>query len=146
MDKKETPGQTPKRPSVFDRLQNQLEIRKREEGITALDIADLPPNLRRVMRLMLREVVMKYNDLIPTVEALPPANRLSRADLDAALDTLVEQNWLVRYGQGEFVSYKVNLRRKAGSQLGKDIWSALEAKIATSAAQQDDQGVADEGS
>ena len=120
---------------IFDRLQNQLDIRKREEGISPLEIADLPPNLRKVMRLMLREVVIKHTALVAAIEKMPPANRLSRAELDSALAELVEQNWLIRYGDtalgsvSEFTSYKVNLRRKAGSQLDKDIWSALDARI-----------------
>jgi len=115
--------------SVFDRLQQQLDIRKREAGISALEIADLPPGLRKVMRLMLREVVMKYIDLCVIVEAMPQVDRPTRAELDQDLKTLVEQNWLTRYGEGEFTSYRVNLRRKAGSQLGQDVWSALDAKI-----------------
>jgi len=118
---------------VFDRLQKQLEIRKREEGISPLELTDLPPRLRRIMRMMLREVVMKYTDLCAAVDALPEAQQLSREELDSALGTLVEQNWLVRYGQGELVSYKVNLRRKAGSQLDKDIWSALNDRIVAKA-------------
>lgn len=115
--------------SVFDRLQHQLDIQKREHGISALELADLPPNLRRIMRLMLREVVIKYNDLVKAVDALPEANRLSHTELDTALGTLVEQNWLLRSGTGEFVSFRVNLRRKAGSALNKDIWAALESRI-----------------
>jgi len=117
-------------PGIYDRLQKALEISKREEGISPLEIADLPPNLRKVVRLMLREVVMKYTDLCAAVEALPPANRLSQAELDAALNVLVEQNWLTRYGSGEFTSYRVNLHRRARSQLGKDIWSTLDGRIA----------------
>lgn len=114
---------------VFDRLQKELDIRKREQGISPIELADLPPKLRRIMRMMLREVVMKYTDLCVKIEALPAAQQLGRDELDAALETLVEQNWLVRYGQGDLVSYKVNLRRRAGSQLGKDIWSALGDRI-----------------
>ncbi len=114
---------------IFDRLQKQLDIRKREEGISPLDIADLPPNLRKIMRMMMREVVMKYTDLCTAVDALPEANRINRKDMDAALATLVEQNWLMRYGEGEFTSYRVNLRRKSGSKLDKDIWSTLGDKI-----------------
>ena len=114
---------------VFDRLQKQLDIRKREEGISALELRDLPSNLRKIMRLMLREVVMKYTDLVIVVDAMPAADRMSHADLDSALATLVEQNWLVRYGDGEFTSYKVNLRRKAGSQLDQDVWNTLGTKI-----------------
>jgi hypothetical protein len=115
--------------SIFDRLQQQLDIRKREEGISALEIRDLPPNLRKIMRLMLREIVMKYNSLVAAVDAMPATDRLSHAELDVALNTLVEQNWLVRYGEAEFTSYRVNLRRKAGSQLQQDIWSTLGSRI-----------------
>jgi hypothetical protein len=121
-------------PGIFDRLQEQLEVRKREQGISALEIRDLPPNLRKVMRLMLREVVMKYTELVAAVEAMPEGNqhsdRLSRVELDSALGTLVEQNWLLCFGEGEFVSYRVNLRRKAGIQDSGDVWAALNARIA----------------
>jgi hypothetical protein len=119
-------------PGVFDRLQNQLNIRKREEGISPLDIADLPPELRKVMRLMLREVVMKYTDLCASVAASDARNRLSQHDLDTSLDKLVEQNWLRRRGEGELMTYQVNLRRKAGSSLDTDIWSALEGRMGAS--------------
>ena len=115
---------------VFDRLQRQLDIQKRESGISALEIVDLPPNLRKIMRLMLREVVMKYTDLVKAVEAMPLANRLTKNELDKSLGTLVTQNWLLRSGEGEFVNYRVNLRRRAGSALNKDIWAALDSRIA----------------
>jgi hypothetical protein len=116
-------------PGVYDRLNKALEISKRESGISPLDLADLPPNLRKIMRLMLREVVMKYTELCNEVAEMPAANRLSPAELDSALQVLVEQNWLTRYGEGEFTSYRVNLRKRAGSQLKQDIWSALETRI-----------------
>lgn len=119
--------------SVFDRLQRQLDIQKREQGISALELMDLPPNLRRIMKMMLREVVMKYIHLTQAVAEFPPANRMSPGELDAALKTLVEQNWLIANGEGEFLSYRVNLRRKAGSALDRDIWAALNSRIAKAA-------------
>ena len=117
--------------SIFDRLQRQLDIQKREQGISALELMDLPPNLRRIMKMMLREVVMKYTHLTQAVAALPPANSMTQAELDAGLKTLVEQNWLLTSGEGEFLSYRVNLRRKAGSGLNQDIWAALNQRIAS---------------
>ena len=118
-------------PGIFDRLQKQLEIRKHEEGISAIELTDLPPNLRKIMRLMLREVVIKYTDLWAAIEQMDAKSRLSRAELDSALNQLVEQNWILRSGKDEFTSYRVNLRRKAGSQLSQDIWAALDSKIDT---------------
>lgn len=117
--------------SIFDRLQKQLDIQKREQGISALELTDLPQNLRKIMRLMLREVVMKHTELLKAIEAMPEANRISSKELEPALKTLVEQNWLIRNGEGEFVSYRVNLRRKAGSALDKDIWASLNARISS---------------
>lgn len=114
---------------IFDRLQRQLDIKKREQGISPLELADLPSDLRKIMRLMLREVVIKYSDLCVAVEAMPEKNRLNQTELDMALSKLVEQNWLIAAGEGEFLSYRVNLRRKAGSSLDQDIWAALNARI-----------------
>ena len=116
--------------SVFDRLQRQLEVQKREHGISALDIADLPPNLRKIMRLMLRNLAMKYGEIAAAIEAMPTTQQLSKQELDQALNMLVEQNWLLRAGEGDMLTYRVNLRRKAGSSLDKDIWASLETKIA----------------
>ena len=45
-------------PGVFDRLNKAIEIKKKMEGISALDLIDLPPLLRKIMRLMLREIKM----------------------------------------------------------------------------------------
>jgi len=123
--------------TIFDRLQNQLDIQKRENGISALELIDLPPNLRRIMKMMLREVVMKYTHLLQANAELPAANRMTPNELDEALKALVEQNWLIANGEGEFLSYRVNLRRKAGSALDRDIWAALNDRIAKSSQQCD---------
>jgi hypothetical protein len=114
---------------VFDRLQREIENKQQEGGITALDLADLPPALRKIMRLMLRELEMNYPRLCEAMDAMPDAERLSRSDLDAALDTLAKQFWLIRLGEGERATYKVNLKRKSGSTLAAGIWSALESKL-----------------
>lgn len=114
---------------IFDRLQKQLDIQKREQGISALELSELPSSLRKIMRMMLREVVMKYSDLLVAVDSQPALKQMSRSELNSSLKTLVEQNWLISTGDGEFLAYRVNLRRKAGSQLNQDIWAALGSRI-----------------
>lgn len=116
-------------PGVFDRLQREIENKQQEGGITALDLADLPPALRKIMRLMLRELQMNYLRLCEAMDAMPESERLSRADLESALDTLTKQFWLIRLGEGSRATYKVNLKRKAGSALGGGVWSALDSKL-----------------
>ena len=114
---------------IFDRLQKQIEDKRKENGISVLDLADLPPALRKIMKLMLRQLQMNYNQLCEAVEQMPEDERLTRVQLDKALMELSEQAWLIQVGQGERAIYKVNLRRKAGSKLGESIWQNLDAKL-----------------
>ncbi len=116
-------------PGVFDRLQRQIEDKKQEGGITALDLADLPPALRKIMRLMLRQLEMTYPQLVEAMSNMPQDEKLSQQELDEALNTLSKQFWLMRFGEGNRATYKVNLRRKAGSSLSTNIWASLDSKI-----------------
>jgi hypothetical protein len=116
-------------PGVFDRLDKDIKSKQQEGGITALDLVDLPPALRKIMRLMLRELQMSYPRLLEAMDAMPEKERLTPDDLDSALSTLTQQFWLTHIGDGEKAIYKVNLRRKAGSTLAAGIWSNLDDKL-----------------
>jgi hypothetical protein len=118
--------------SIYDRLQKKLEVQKEEEGISAGDIAQLPPALRKIMRLMLREIELTHKAICEAMDALPANDRLNHSELDQALNTLTDQNWLIRRGEGEGLNYTVNLRRKRGSNLDMTFWKALDGKIAES--------------
>ena len=116
-------------PGVFDRLQKTLDLAKREEGISPLDIASLPPNLRKIMRLMVREVQISYIDLCQIASEMPEKDRISQPDLDAALLELTVQGWLIRRGEGERASIQVNLRRRPPSKIAQGIWAVLDERI-----------------
>jgi len=116
-------------PGVFDRLNKEIQDKQQEGGITPLDLVSLPPALRKIMKLMLRELQMDYPRLCEAMDAMPAEERLARNDLDDALSTLTQQFWLIRIGEGEKAIYKVNLRRRDGSTLAAGIWSSLDAKL-----------------
>ncbi len=116
-------------PGVFDRLNKEIKDKQKEGGITALDLAELSPALRKIMRLMLRELQMSYPRLCEAMDALPEKDRLTRDGLDESLSTLTQQSWLIRIGEGEKAIYKVNLRHGDGSKLAAGIWSSLDAKL-----------------
>ena len=113
---------------IFDRLKKLLEERE-AQGITALDLADLPDDYKRIMLMILREAQMTYPELCAAIDGLPDADRISRETLDEALETLLADNWLIRLGMEGLHTYKVNLRRRPGSDLSQDIWSNLDARI-----------------
>ncbi|MBK8781023.1 MAG: hypothetical protein IPO22_04335 [Anaerolineales bacterium] len=116
-------------PGVFDRLNKEIKDKQQEGGITALDLAELSPALRKIMRLMLRELQMSYPRLCEAMDAMPEKDRLTRDGLDESLSTLTQQSWLIRIGEGEKAIYKVNLRHGDGSKLAAGIWSSLDAKL-----------------
>ena len=115
--------------SIFERLENLIADHESAGGISVLHLQDLPPSLRRLMRIMLREAEMTYQDLGEAIKALPEENRLSQDDLDEALRVLTEQSWLIQMGEGERVTYKVNLRARPGSKLGAGIFNAINSRI-----------------
>ncbi len=115
--------------SLFDRLQNELENREKEGGITPLDLADLPPRLRKLMRFMLREVEITRSDLGTAIQSMPKADQLNDEELDQSLEALVKQSWLIALGENERIRYRVNLRRKKTLDLDASIWNALEKRM-----------------
>lgn len=114
---------------VFDRLQNKIEDKREEGGITALDLVDLSPSLRSIMRLMLRRLKMTYPEVCAAVDKMPEKQRMSHDEIKKALNTLTKQFWLIRLGEGDSATYKVNLRAKAGSSLKNNIWASIGSKI-----------------
>ena len=114
---------------LFDKLQNEIENRKGDGGISPLDLAELPSQLRKIMRYMLREVEVTFDHLWEHAESLAEAEAMTKDELSGAIKTLTKQGWLISMGEKEKTKYRVNLRRKRGSNLPGSIWAALDDKI-----------------
>jgi hypothetical protein len=117
---------------IFDRLQKKMEVEAQTDGISPLDLAALPPLLRKIMRYMLREYELLYTEICQWATELPEGERPNRAELDQAMEVLSKQFWLIKRGEGERVRYQANLRRKAGSKLAQGVWNVLDTKISPS--------------
>ncbi len=114
---------------LFDRLQNEIESSEKEGGISPLDLADLSPLLRKIVRKMLREVEMTFDELWEYIQSLPEESQINQSELSKTMETLSKQGWAISMGESNDMRYKINLRRKPGSTLAKGIWSALDDKI-----------------
>ena len=121
-------------------VSSQDQPNDQESGLSVLDLADLPPTLLKVVRLVLRQGPISYAELRQAAAALPDAERPGQAELDASLTILCAQGWLVRV-DGREPGYKVNLRRRAGGALAErqprsraaralsqKIWTALDTE------------------
>jgi len=114
---------------LFDRLQNELDDRNEDSGITPMDLLDLPDELRRLMRKMLRSRTMKKREIVDYIATWDKPDQISGKDLDNSIAQLVDQGWLIKIGEGDSLGYRVNLRKKKGSTLSSSIWGALDAKL-----------------
>ena len=114
---------------LFDRLEGELEKREKEQGITPLDLVDLPVELRKIMRLMLRELQMSLPELHAATQTIEETKGIGEEELQRLLDKLLNQGWLIQLGEDGAPRYKVNLRRKRSSKLGDSIWSKLGDKM-----------------
>jgi len=114
---------------LFDRLRSELEKRHRGEGIRPTDLLTLPPAQRRVMKLLLREVQLSYPEIETAVSTLPEKQRLTSAQIEITLAELTEAGWIIRMGQDELITFRVNLRRKSGSQVAQDMWGSLAKRL-----------------
>jgi hypothetical protein len=114
---------------LFDRLQNEMDDRNEEGGISPMDLLELPDEMRKIMRQMLRAGTMSRIKITELVDSWPEEERLQSDDLDKSLKSLVTQGWLIEMGEGEYLGYRVNLRRKKGSTLTSSIWGALDERL-----------------
>ena len=114
---------------LFDRLQNEIESNEKEGGISPLDLVELSPLLKKIVRKMLREVEMTFDELWEFIQGLPDESQISQSELSKTMETLSKQGWAISMGESGNMRYKVNLRRKPGSTLAQGIWSALNDKI-----------------
>jgi hypothetical protein len=124
---------------IFDRLQERMELEAKEGGISPIELMDLPPLMRKIMRLMLREFELTYQEIITWSEDLDESERPTRTDLDASLNELSKQLWLIKRGEGERERYQANLRHKSGSKIAQGVWNVLDKKIVVPPANESDK-------
>jgi hypothetical protein len=113
-------------PGLFDRLQSHID-KEDPGGITPLDITDLPESQRRIMLLMLRDQTSTAAGI--TQDSLRAKLGAEIPELAVILKELAKNGWLIVSGDEPSLRYKVNLRRKRGSNAGFGLWSILSDHI-----------------
>ncbi len=90
------------------------------EGITPLDIADLPDAQKRIMLALLRaQHGVEEGWTLPELEEW----FADEANLTEILDELIGERWLS--ASGDPPHFRINLQRKKSRRLSSDIWSAI---------------------
>ena len=106
---------------MFDRLQNEIEAREKQEGISPADLLDLSPPLRKLMNHITRG---------GEVSAQTAAKHIGESleDTSKMLNALVEKGYLERTEKSEGWVYRTRFARKRGREVPPGIWSALDKR------------------
>lgn len=112
--------------SIFDKLDSRLDNGK-PEGISPLDIAELPRSQRQIMFFLMRDQRAATDGINLDTLRQQFASE-TEARLAEALAELSHAGWLTLFGEAPDVHYKVNLRRKRGAQLN-GVWSFVMDRI-----------------
>lgn len=115
-------------PSVFDHLSAQLNNSDDEpSGLSAIDLADLPTDQKKIMLTMLRDPSSAFDGVPASV--LNDKLQDSVLTLNETLAQLVNQTWLISLGEPPNVRYRLNLRAKRGSMSKFNLWTILSDRL-----------------
>ncbi len=104
---------------LFDRLQEEIDTREQQAGISPVDLLDLPPALATVIKKIIRKNGMKLAEIAAALNQNPE-------ETQKALDELVEKGYIRRIEVQKNIWYKAFFRRKADRATGHSFWSALD--------------------
>jgi len=97
------------------------------DGLSLLDLSDLPAAWRAIIRLLMREQPLSYAALASAAASLPDPQRLQGDSLDEALAELTYRGYLIQQIVDGSRLFTARIARKSGRTLGRTVWDALEA-------------------
>jgi hypothetical protein len=113
---------------VFDHLSAQLSTTDDEpSGLSAIDLADLPSDQKKIMLTMLRDPASAFDGVPASV--LTEKLKDTVVTLNDTLAQLVSQSWLISFGEPPNVRYRLNLRAKRGSMSKFNLWTILSDRL-----------------
>lgn len=111
-------------PGLFDRLQQEITHQDKVAGLSAVDLLDMEPFARRVIQVLARQGDL---DLAALARALTDVggDDAAPADLQARLDALVDEGYVLRREVEGRSVYHTAFGRRRRQSLPLDIWGML---------------------
>jgi hypothetical protein len=111
---------------LFRRLQDEIEARAQNKGLSPIDLLDMPEALATVINKVIRSNGMKLEDI---------ATELGQSveETQTTLDELVKKNLVRRVEVKDEIWYKAQFARKSDKTLSSNIWAALDGVVDDSA-------------
>ncbi len=104
---------------LFNRLQDEIDARDENIGLSPIDLLDMPEALATVINRIIRKNGMN-------LEAIAKELGQPIEDTKATLDKLVDKGFVRRIEVRDETWYKAQFGRKADKVLSTTIWSSLD--------------------
>jgi DNA-binding MarR family transcriptional regulator len=107
---------------LFDRLQDEIDAQGQQEGLSPIDLLDLPPGLAAIVKKIVRRNGMSLVEIADEMSQKP-------ADTQIVLDELVAKRLIRKVEVSGEIWYKARFARKADKKLSTGVWSALDTLL-----------------
>ena len=107
---------------LFNRLQDELDARNKGEGLSPIDLLDMPEALAAVVNHIIRNNGMRLEDIAKELDK-------TAEETQETLEKLVEKGYIRKIAVKEETWYKAQFGRKADKALSLSIWSALDGVV-----------------
>ena len=107
---------------LFDRLQQELDVRAKAAGLSMADLLELPESLRGLVNWMMRQQNVGLAQVAEFLEQ-------DEAVAGATLATLIEKGFVREVKLHGELCYRVALAAKRGRTMPLDVWRALDDKL-----------------
>ncbi len=104
---------------MFNRLQDEIEARDSGEGLSPIDLLDMPEATATVINNIIRKNGMRLTDIAADLEQ-------SLEETRVVLDELVTKGYVRQIEVKNEIWYKAQFGRKADKVLSLGIWSSLD--------------------
>jgi hypothetical protein len=104
--------------SLFNRLQDEIDAQERQDGISPVDLLDMPAPLAKIVKLIVRRNGMKLENIAEAVNQ-------SAEDVQNTLAELVQKGYVREVKVKQDVWYKARFAQKRSRTLSSSFWALL---------------------
>jgi predicted ArsR family transcriptional regulator len=104
--------------NLFDRLQDEINSQESQEGISPVDLLDLPASISKIIKKIIRRNGMKLEEIAQELDQ-------SVEQAKESLDELVAKGYVRQVEVKEVIWYKARFAQKRNRTLSAGFWSAL---------------------
>jgi DNA-binding IclR family transcriptional regulator len=104
---------------LFDRLQDEIDARGRQEGLSPIDLLDMSPGLAAIAKKIVRRNGLSLAEIATEMGQTPE-------EAQAVLDELVSKGLVRKVEVSGEIWYKAHFARKADKKLSTGVWNALD--------------------